>query len=751
MKHLLSLIFSFPICTILCAQVKYYPLRITKDITFDGLLKEQLWQQTPVVTGFIQADPVAGNAPSEKTECRFVYNDEYLYMGVKVFDSEPSKIVSNSMERDFVPGYDDGFALILDTYHDKSNGLVFAGNPVAARGDEEISEDGNFENTSFNTFWDLKTHRDSTGYEMEFRIPFSSLRFQTGDTVIMGFRLVRNVVRRNEWDIYPPTNPTTFNIWSKLSLADEIVFTQLKSKKPFYIAPYLTTSYFTRNTLNQAQTNYEKYNQWMTQKNYSSNKTLDKILSNIGVDMKYGITKNFTLDLTLNTDFAQVEADNYIVNLSRFDINLPEKRTFFLESQHFLESPVNDYASIFNSRSIGIQDEQLVPIIAGARLTGKSNGWSVGALDMQTAQIAESFIPANNFSVVRLRKDLGKKGSYLGGVVTNKISTSDHSISNHVAGIDYFHRVNEVWYGRAQFALSKDKEEKISSGNFEGSFYIAQDKKVGFTNRLNMEAVGKHFNPALGFLPDNDYGLARLQNSYAWDMNKHGSLNYFTVSNLFSYKWFLKQGTEETFSESPSLNLLFKQGASITVAPYFQKDHIVEPWYFSEEIRIPVSTYPMYAAELMANSNTTKAYTASGFIKFGDFYGGRIWLLNPSSHFIFSKHFTLDLTYQYTHIKFPDSYSQHNDPVYTSHLLSAKLGYFLSAKLNLKLLTQYDSENRQFGTNLRFRYNPREGTDLYFVLNQNLNMNSNSSNLSPHPPTLDNQSVIIKFVRTFSL
>lgn len=131
----------------------------------------------------------------------------------------------------------------------------------------------------------------------------------------------------------------------------------------------------------------------------------------------------------------------------------------------------------------------------------------------------------------------------------------------------------------------------------------------------------------------------------------------------------------------------------------------------------------------------------------------KVWLLNPASHFIFSKHFTLDLDYQYQYIqiKFPDSYSQSNDAVHTTDLLSAKLGYFLSTNLNLKLLTQYDSDGRRFGANLRFRYNPREGTDLYFVLNQNMNTNTSASNLIPHPPVSDNQSVIIKFVRTFNL
>ncbi|HEX5653466.1 MAG TPA: DUF5916 domain-containing protein, partial [Chitinophagaceae bacterium] len=404
------------------AQSKYFPAKIGREIMFDGQLKEDVWMRTPAITNFIQADPVAGNPPTEKTACRFVYNDEYLYMGVKVFDSEPSKIIANAMERDAL-GIDDVVALILDTRRDKSNGLVFVGSSSGARMDVEISEDGNIENALFNTFWDLETHFDSTGYEMEFRVPFSSLRFVSADTVIMGFRLVRAVIRKNEWDIYPPENPSAINIWNKVSLAEEIVFTHLKSRKPFYFAPYSTANYSEWNSLNGSNTAYERHNEWMTGKNYSSSNTLDRILSNIGADMKYGISRNFTLDLTLNTDFSQVEADNYIINLTRFDINLPEKRTFFLESHYFLDYPINDFASVFNSRTVGIEDGQLIPIIAGARLTGKSKGWTVGALNMQTAELNESSVPANNFSVFRLRKDVGKTGSYLGAILTNKIST----------------------------------------------------------------------------------------------------------------------------------------------------------------------------------------------------------------------------------------------------------------------------------------------------------------------------------------
>ncbi len=750
MKHLLVILFCF-VNFFTQAQEKYIPLRITKDITLDGQLKEGAWQQTPVVSAFMQDDPVPGNAPSELTECRFLYNDMYLYLGVKVFDSEPSKIIANSMERDFEIGRDDGVALILDTYHDKRTGLLFVGTPLGARYDEEINEDGNYENPAFNTFWDLGAHFDSTGYEMEFRIPFSSLRFKQSDTVIMGFKFVRNVMRRNEYDLYPKNDPAINNAWNKVSLGEEIVFTNLKSKKPFYFAPYVIGNYSEKNELNKAGTTYENSTEWLTRKHYSSNKTVDKIISNIGADAKYGISKNFTLDLTLNTDFAQVEADDYIVNLTRFDVNLPEKRNFFLESQNYLEFPINNFYSIFNSRDIGIEGDQMVPIIGGARLTGKANGWSVGVMELQTKGVDSFDIPSNNFSVLRVRKDIGTKGSYIGGVLTNKISASGHSISNHVAGLDYFHRVNQVWYGRAQIAVSKDAGEKLSAGNFEGNFYVAQDKRVGFANTLYVEVFGGQFNPGMGFLPENNYWNISLHNSYIWDLNKHGQLNYLTLSNTLSSKWFLKQGTGETFTENPSLALLFKKGRSINLSPAYIRDHVTETWHLSDEITIPVGTYKMFTPEIIFNGNANHTYTFNGDVKFGDFYGGKMILINPSCHIIFNKYFFLDLNYQFTNIKFPAAYNERGKPVYISHLVNGKFALIPSTKFSIKVLAQYDYQSSQFGGNLRLRYNPREGTDLYFVVNENLNTNVNDSHLSPQPPVLDNQSVIVKFVKTFSL
>jgi hypothetical protein len=733
------------------AQQQYLPLRITKVITLDGQLKEAAWSQATVVSGFMQDEPNAGKEPSERTECRFLYDNDYLYLGVKVYDSEPEKVVANSMERDFEPGYDDGITLVLDTYHDKRTGLVFVATPLGARYDEEINEDGNYENPSFNTFWDAAAHRDSTGYEMEFRIPFFSLRFKQADTVIMGYKLVRAIQRKSEYDVYPKSDPSIVNVWDKVSLAEEIIFTNLKSKKPFYVAPYLIANYSEKNELNGLGTKYNKSINWLNAKNFASNRSIDKILSNLGADLKYGVTKNFTLDLSLNTDFAQVEADNYIVNLTKFDINLPEKRKFFLESQSYLEFPINSSFSIFNTRSIGIEEGSLVPIPGGARLTGKANGWSVGLLDMQTKEVTEQSIAAHNFSVVRLRKDAGAKGSYFGAVITNKISTTDRSISNQVAGLDYFHRLNEVWYGRLQMAGSFDKKEKVNAGNFEGGFYITQDKKVGLANSVSMEAIGQHFNPAMGFLAENNIADVSLHDSYIWDISKHGKTKYFTVSNSAMFKWLLKQGTDETFAETPSLNLSFKEGANMNLSTPFVTDHVIESWQLSEDIAIPIGSYKMNAIELMANSNTNHQYNYSFDIKFGRFYGGNLWLFNPFLHLIVRKHFNVDLSYQFTRIQFPVAYSQSYDPVYISHLISGRLSLFFSSKLNVKLLTQYDYQNRQWGTNLRLLYNPREGTDLYFVVNENLNTDINSKYFTVPPPALNNQSVIIKFVKTFEL
>ena len=442
MKKSLPTILSFFIPLILSAQA-YKPLRIPENIKLDGKLDESAWQLAWVENDFMQEDPSAGAIPSEKTEVRILYNDEFLFVGITAFDSEPEKLVRSGLERDFNIDQDDNVAFVIDTYNDKGTGLVFIANSLGARWDTEISGDGGSDNVSFNTFWDVAGHVDSLGYTIEFRIPFSSLRFESKEKVTMGFRAVRLIKRKNEYVIFPRVDPSINDPYFKVSLAREMEFENLKSKKPFYLTPYVTANYGENSVLNAQGTAYETNAEFISRKNFVRNETADKIISNIGLDAKYGLSKNFTLDFTLNTDFAQAEVDSRIINLSKYEVNLPEKRNFFLESKNYVGFSTSSGNEFFISRKIGRENGEIVPIISGVRVTGKSRGWQMGFLDMQTVGDTASAIDPHNFFVFRTRKDIDTIGSFAGGIITSRFKTGTNNTSDQTVAIDLVKKLNQ--------------------------------------------------------------------------------------------------------------------------------------------------------------------------------------------------------------------------------------------------------------------------------------------------------------------
>jgi len=448
-------------------QVPYRPLRISESITIDGKLAEPAWQLTPMESDFMQTDPYPGDSATLKTEVRVVYNDDYLYIGIRCYD-DPAKLIRLKLERDFTVGEDDGTAVTLDTYHDKYTGICFISNTLNARWDAQVLNDGIDQSESYNTFWDAATHVDSMGYCTEYRIPWSSLRFEAEPEVVMGIRIARLVKRTMELTTYPRCDPSTSEAWDNISFAREIVFQNLKSRKPFYFIPYAIANYSMQQVLNSDGSAYQKETEFLVRKHFVDNEIFDKILSNIGADAKYGLSKNFTLDLTVNTDFAQAEVDDIIINLTKYEVNLPEKRSFFLESAHYLTFTFPSGNQMFTSRSIGNENGEIVPIIAGARVTGKTNGWQMGILDMQTKGIPTSNIAPHNFFVFRTRKDIDPLGSFVGGILTNRLNTDSTLASNQTIGLGILKRFDEhlSFLGGAASTISDVELSGLSKGGY---------------------------------------------------------------------------------------------------------------------------------------------------------------------------------------------------------------------------------------------------------------------------------------------
>ena len=732
-------------------QQPYKPLRINEKIILDGKLNEAAWKEAVVEDDFMQYDPSAGAAPSEKSEIQIIYNNQYLFVGLRAYDKEPSKLIANSLERDFELSNDDGFALVIDSYNDKSTGLVFIADLLNARFDTEFSQDGATENDAYNTFWDVASSIDSLGYTTEFRIPFSSLRFQTKDTVLMGFRIIRLIKRKNESDIFPKLPPNIDNGYFNVSLAREMEFNNLKSKKPFYIIPYAIANYSQENILNENKTAYESNTEFLTRKNYVQNKPLDKLMSNIGVDVKYGLSKNFTADLTLNTDFAQAEVDKLIVNLTKYDVNLPEKRGFFLESQNYLSYTTSLEDELFISRSIGNENERVVPIIAGARVTGKNNGWEMGSLDMQTAAIKSDSIDANNFFVFRTRSFTDSLGSFFGGIITNKINTSGNGSSYQSIGTDAVKVFNEnVRLSAGISGTFKNLDINHFAKGSYSNLSLTRNAREGWNYNTAFSLIGKEFKPEMGFIQENDLGNIALGGGYAWKAKEKSKIAYYNVHVNSIYKWKPSYGREESQFINGEADINFKNGADITITPFeYFTDTLFETYDVTNHIHIPQKKYHMFSSDVDILTPQQSTYSAELTMKSGGFYGGKRISFHPSASYIFNKHFKMGVEYEYDHIQFPIAFSDNDNALFQSHLIILNIAYFFSSKLSVKLLSQFENLSNQVTSNLRIRYNPVEGTDLYIVFNQGLN--EDRTRLLPHLPGIDTQAFTVKFVKTFDM
>jgi hypothetical protein len=464
------------------------------------------------------------------------------------------------------------------------------------------------------------------------------------------------------------------------------------------------------------------------------------------------LSKNFTVDATLNTDFAQAEADNRFFNYTRFNIFLPEKRQFFLEANDYMNFGIPGDFQLFNSRNIGIENGNIVPIAAGLRLTGKSKGWQVGALDIQTQGIKDANVNPENFGVVHLHKDLFSNGSYCSGFFSNRLTTVGDSINNKVIAFDFLHRVNNKWSYGLNVGASKDAAP-ITRLEDHVVFNLLAFRQVsyGYSNFLTVTKAGANFNPMSGFYADNGFTMAYAFNGYTFKIKNNERLNYFDLSTEVYYKWNTKNtnGIETGYFNLIS-SLSFKNGLLLKnrTTPY-STDLLPYNWQFSEHITIPTDRYSLIANEFTFESQKNIRILYQAIITTDKFYGGNRIALEPQINGAVNKHFALQMYYLFTQINFPKEFSDNGNGKFRSHLLSTKFIYSFNTQISFSTLIQYDNVSKTVGANFRFRFNPVEGTDLYVVYNPS--MNTETTRYIPELPSVAQQLLIVKFTKTFSI
>ncbi|MEZ5042031.1 MAG: DUF5916 domain-containing protein [Saprospiraceae bacterium] len=688
----------------------------------DGdVLNEGRWMQIPAVTDLWQIQPNSGQAASEKTEVRIAYTTTTFYISVICYDAQPNKLVVSDARRDASLDNTDSFIFLLDTYNDGQNGFVFGTNSQGVEYDAQVNNEGQGNlnvnrqqggiiggfNINWDASWEVKAQVGTYGWSAEFAIPLRTLRFNSGENQSWGFNFRRNIRKTNEIAYWAPM-PIQFDL-NRVSMAGELTGLNLKNPGNLKVIPYV---------LGQVARDYEEAG------------AETEFKPEVGMDVKYSVTPSLTLDLTYNTDFAQVEVDDQQVNLDRFNLFFPEKRPFFLENagQFSVGSPGE--VDLFFSRRIGIgANGQQVPIIGGARLSGKVNKTNIGLLSMFTEGVEEEAIDPNNFTVARVNHEFAKR-SAIGAAFINREGMGDLE--------DDFNRTY-AFDGRLGLGkkaqLSGFYAKSITPGIDVGaqSFHF---KSNYLWNGLDLLAayteVEQGFNPEVGFLlrsafrkpefrilkqirPKNFLGLLELRphisyRSY-WNFDNFLETSFLHVDN----HWEWKNGTE------------------LHTGINFTTEGVVQDFEISKGVIVPAGSYDHHEGQFVFMTNPSKAFSVNLRSVIGGFFGGKRYANSGTLAIRLGDKFNSEWSLIRNDIQLPFG-------DFTTDIFRARLSYSFTPLIFVQSLFQYNSVSGIWSSNIRFGWLQQANTGLFLVYND-----------TQAEGLIKNRSFILKYSRVFDV
>ncbi|MFC1541565.1 DUF5916 domain-containing protein [Candidatus Latescibacterota bacterium] len=679
--------------TTIHAQIK--PTYTGESIRLDGRLTESVWQEAQVIDEFTQKELVEGAPATEKTEVRFLFDDDNLYVGFMCYDSEPDKIVHKQLKRDGELSFDDRIDLVIDTYNDRRMGYFFGTNPNGMMVDGTMQAVGSVTmNSNWDGIWDVRSYIGETGWSCEIMIPFKTLRFPEKDVQIWGINFKRAIIRKNEESLWRcwRRNEGIF----ELSGIGTITFDRsLSAGRQIDIKPYLLAG--VEDERDKEPNDTFKY----------------------GVDVRYAVSNNTTLDLTTKTDFIQIESDQEVINLTRYNISYPEKRDFFLEGADTFDFTQGNMR-MFYSRRVGLSpDRELLPIIAGAKLTQKSGDYRLGILSVQTG--AAKGVPSTNYSVVRFKKDILEQ-SYFGMIATSLYDETGHD--NQVYGADIGYKTMS-FLGDNNLQIQSYFAMSVTDGNatdnHTGRIYINLPNDT-YSLRLLYHARNEGFNPEIGFA--DRLGVQQYMVDYDW--TPRVNLPYikklsFTPYNLNYYADIYNTMMSRTINFSP-FGFITNADDIFSVFVRNQFEYHDEEFGLFEDVTVPVGQYDWWETEMVFTSNRSRTVALDAGYRFGHYYsGGRnSYGYNVECIFKTNSFYSLSGTISY------------NDLYAFGHSFKTKeLGSRLTLDFSTRLFTttfiQYNNETEEMNMNFRLHYIPKIGSDIYIVYNHLMDENDSSS------------------------
>ncbi len=674
--------------------------------SIDGVLDDAVWQTATPVESFTQQEPNLGQPATERTDVRILYDSRNLYIAVHAYQTEP--VVATEMRRDADRLFDeDNFQVILDTFKDSRNGYMFLTTPLGAKLEQQIFDEGEGGgrgttsniNRNWEGVWDSAARITADGWTAEMVIPTNTLRFKPNDEQTWGINFLRHIRRKNELVYWTPI-PRAFSL-TRVSLAGELRGLQgLSLGLDLKLKPFVVTG--PRNRV------------------LSATNTQNTWVKDVGLDARYGVTPSLNLDVTLNTDFAQVEVDEQQVNLTRFGLFFPEKRDFFLENsnaftvgtgQSFTNTPVQ--TDLFFSRRIGLSDAgQPVPILGGTRLTGKVGKNNLAVMDVRTDSAFGK--PGDNFFVSRYSRDVLRR-SRVGALFISKDS---------LGGSDHFNRTMSV---DGNFAISNNfqitsylaKTDTNPDMRWTGGRPIGEGKNMAFYGRMayrdprwnlyvNYLDVQENFNAEAGFVQRT--GIRTTKAHFGpTPRPKKGSIKLLEPMYVLTYT--TDQGGRlvnrlhhlmvgATLRDDSFINAIYQKNLDVLDLPFN-----IRPG-----VRIPIGSYNMNEWILTYNTSPGKRFYQRLTFSPTDFYGGTRRSVSAAYGLRASSRLATELQYNRNDVKMPWGN-------FLVNLATLRVDYTFSPKMTIRSLSQYNTSTHEVSNNIRFNLIHHAGSDLYVVYN----------------------------------
>ena len=714
-------------------RVTVRAVRLTEPLRFDGRLDEDIYRTVPPIDGFLQQVPQEGAPATEPTEMWVFFDEENVYVAARCLDSQPGRITANELRRDSNGIFqNDNFGVVLDTFHDQRNGFYFQTNAIGALRDAAVSEAGN--NSNWSTVWDVRTSQFEQGYTVEIVIPFKSLRYRGAGPQTWGINARRVVLWKNESSMLSQVPASYAGGWTQMAVAGTLQGLETPAQAlNLELKPYAVSSVTTDRTARVPFTN--------------------DLTSSGGFDLKYGITRALTADITVNTDFAQVEEDLQQVNLTRFDVFYPEKRDFFLEGQGIFDfggqagfsARTATVPIMFFSRRVGLSSGQSVPVIAGGRLTGKAGPFDVGGLVITTADKPEAGAAQTAFSATRVRRNILRRSS-VGFIATTRSPAVSSEDVNATAGVDAdlrFHQniqANLYWARSSRYGESRRSLVGGGGGSGPGTSVSYRTRVLYGGDRYGFEVdrvfIGPDFNPEVGFVRRGNVAINYANARFSPRLRPGRAIRKLTWQSDLEYNTNAATGELEDRTLSGKFGVEFNSSDNVEITAIRQFERLPFDFAIAPGVVVPRGAYTYNLLEVTYALAQSRMISGSAAASHGSFYGGTRSAVSYSGRIGFSPHLAAEpnLTLNWVTLPYGD---------FTARLAGVRFVVSPSPRLAFSSLTQLNPDARSLTSSVRMRWEYAPGSDLYVVYSDGRDTGT------PGFPAVQNRSFAIKATRLF--